>query len=378
MAILTGINTRLKGSAGDWTFSRLKGQTVAKQKVETKDTPTRTRKQMRRRMQWANIVTLWRAFSAKLHPSFEGKERTVTDYNEFVCANVGFVPVYLDKDEVRKGGCVVGPYQLTRGTLPSISVGDGTGGVKKTDIELGSGFSITAATTVKAFTDAVLAHNANFQNHDQITVFIARQMVNAATQVPYIVIEAERITLDQNDDETTVRSLVGAAGFSVVDDCLGAAAAVNGAIAWVHSRNTASGTKVSTQYFVVTNTLLEQYQTVGKLNSAIESYGGLNEEAYLTPDPTDDEAPGPGPGPVPPSEYTLTLALDPEDAGTYTIDGEHTEVGEHTYPAGSELQIHFDAASGWSFGGWKSGQTDPDITVVLDSDKEVEAIVLED
>ena len=30
------------------------------------------------------------------------------------------------------------------------------------------------------------------------------------------------------------------------------------------------------------------------------------------------------------------------------------------------------------FGGWKSGETDPDITVTMDGDKEVEAIVLED
>ena len=43
---------------------------------------------------------------------------------------------------------------------------------------------------------------------------------------------------------------------------------------------------------------------------------------------------------------------------------------------GTKLQIHFDAASGWSFGGWKSGHADPDITVTLDEDTEVEAIVL--
>ncbi|MBQ6069727.1 MAG: hypothetical protein IJK84_09500 [Bacteroidales bacterium] len=33
MAILTGINTRHSGSAGEWTFARLGGKTVAKQKV---------------------------------------------------------------------------------------------------------------------------------------------------------------------------------------------------------------------------------------------------------------------------------------------------------------------------------------------------------
>ena len=73
MAILSGINTRLRGSVGDWTFSRLNGQTVAKQKVEAKENPKRTFAQMVRRVQWANLVALYQAFEGNLHPSFENK-----------------------------------------------------------------------------------------------------------------------------------------------------------------------------------------------------------------------------------------------------------------------------------------------------------------
>ena len=377
MAILTGINTKLKGSAGQWTFSRLKGQTVAKEKADKQSTPSRTMKQMKRRMQWANVVTMWRAFGSKLHPSFENKAQTVTDYGEFVSVNAGIVPVYLSKSEARQGGCVVAPYQITFGTLPAITVGDGTGDVKKTDIALGSTFAITSATTVKDFSDAVVDHNADFRDGDEIAVFIARQLVNAATQTPYVVIEAESVTLNRNDNETLLRDVVSEAGFSVVDECLGASAAVNGGIAWVHSRNTQNGTKVSSQRFIVTNTLLEQYQTAGKLSSAIESYGGLNGEDFLTPKTEDDEEPGPGP--VPPADYTLTLALDPEDAGTYSVNGEHLAVGEYEYPAGAELEVHFEAAGGWTFGGWKNREeTDPDFTLTLNGDTLLEAIVLED
>ena len=377
MAKLNGINTCLRGSVGDWTFSRQGGQTIAKQKILPKDTPRRSRKQMNRRVQWANIVNMWVNFNNKLKPSFEGRSAKVSDFNEFIRANFGIVPVYLDKTEAREGGCVVAPYQITRGSLPSIVVADGTGGVKRTDISLGAGFAITSATTVKALSDAIVNNNQGYENEDQITVFIAKQMTNAATGTPYVLIQAERFVINQADNVTTVRSLVEAAGFSVVDDCLGASAAVNGGIAWVHSRDTQSGTLVGTQRFVVTNTILSAYQTALKRSESIESYGGIDAEDYLTPYPQDEEAPGPGPVP-PAEEYTLTLALDPEDAGTYTVNGEHLEVGAHEFPAGSELQIHFDAASGWSFGGWKGGETDPDITVILDSDKEVEAIVLED
>ena len=377
MAKLYGINTKMRGSVGQYNFYQRAGETCVREKVAPKDNPTRTKKQMKRRVQWKNIQNIWAAFANTLKPSFEGKSAKVSDYNEFMSANFGIIPVYLTKSEARQGGCVVAPYQITRGSLPSIIVSDGTGGVKRSDIALGTGFSITAATTVKAFSEAVINHNAGYQNFDQISCYIARQLTNAATGVPYVVIEAYEITLNTGDDTTTVRSLVSAAGFSVVDDCLGASTAVNGGIVWVHSRLTPSGTKVSTQRFEVSNTILASYQTVAKRDEAMASYGVEDSQDFLTPDIEDEEAPGPGP--VPPAEdYTLTITLDPEDAGTYTVDGEHAEVGEYTYPAGTELQIHFDAAAGWSFGGWKSGETDPDITVVLNADTEVEAIVLED
>ena len=367
----------MRGSVGQYNFYQRAGETCVREKVAPKENPRRSKKQMKRRVQMRNIQNIWSAFSNKLKPSFEGKAARVSDYNEFTSANFGIVPVYLVKMEARQGGCVVAPYQITRGSLPSIIVSDGTGGVKRSDINLGTGFSITAATTVKAFSEAVIGHNAGYENFDQISCYIAKQMTNAATGVPYVVIDAYELTLNTSDDVTTVRSLVPAAGFSVVDDCLGASATVNGGIVWVHSRLTQSGTKVSTQRFEVTNTILASYQTVAKRDEAMASYGVEDSMDFLTPDMEDEEAPGPGP--VPPAEdYTLTLTLDPEDAGTYTVNGEHAEVGEYTYPAGTELQIHFDAASGWSFGGWKSGETDPDITVVMDGDKEVEAIVLED
>ena len=366
----------MRGSVGQYNFYQRAGETCVREKVAPKDTPTRTKKQMKRRVQWKNIQNIWAAFSNTLKPSFEGKSAKVSDFNEFMSANFGIVPVYLTKTEARQGGCVVAPYQITRGSLPSIIVSDGTGGVKCTDIALGN-FAITAATTVKAFSEAVINNNAGYQNFDQISCYIARQLTNAATGVPYVVIEAYEITLNTGDNTTLVRDLVPAAGFSVVDNYLGAATALNGGIVWVHSRLTPSGTKVSTQRFEVTNTILASYQTVAKRDEAMASYGVEDTMDFLTPDIEDEEAPGPGPVP-PADEYTLTISLDPEDAGTYTVDGEHAEVGEYTYPAGTELAIHFDAASGWSFGGWKSGETDPDITVVLNADTEVEAIVLED
>ena len=156
MAILTGINTRLRGSAGEWTFTRLGGRTVAKQKVERKEIPSRTFAQMRHRVRWANLVNLFRAFTGTLHPSFESRPQGVSDFNMFISSNIGGSPVYLTSQEATQGGAVVAPYQITRGSLPSVEVvANGPNGEVGTDISLGS-LTIGESTTLKQFSDAVV------------------------------------------------------------------------------------------------------------------------------------------------------------------------------------------------------------------------------
>lgn len=287
MAKLGGFIRKFNGSIGNVTFKTLNGQTVASEKIEPKSVPTRTLAQMVRRVQWANLVNLYRAFEGNLHPSFENRDQRVSDFNEFMSANLGGVPVYLTKAEARQGGAVVAEYQVTRGSIPSIFVSDGTGDVKVTDIDLGGSFNITATTTVKQFTDVLLANNPDWRNGDQLTCFIATQTVNATTGVPYIRIKAHEVTLDMGDDVTYLRSLMDADSCSVVDGLLGAGRQIDGGICWVHSRRVGTGTKVSTQRFEVTNSQLAQFQTAAKRSEAIDSYGGVNKDEYLTPNNDD-------------------------------------------------------------------------------------------
>ena len=281
MAILTGINTRLRGSAGDWTFSQLGGQTVAKQKVAKKAIPTRTYAQMMRRVQWANIVAIYRAFVGNLHPSFEKKKQNMSDFNEFMSANIDAAPVFLTKDQARQGGAVAAAYQLTRGSLPSI-VTSNNGNLTTTDISLGT-LTISASTTIKAFSEAVVQNNPAFVCGDQITCFIAHQSVNAQSQVPYVDIVSLEVTLDDSDDENLLWDVVDAEGFSTLDGKLGSGGTVDGAIAWVHSRKNDTGTLVSTQHFHVTNSHLGSYTSAAARDAAIASYGGVPKEEFLTP-----------------------------------------------------------------------------------------------
>ena len=277
MAILTGINTRLRGSAGEWTFTRLGGRTVAKQKVERKEIPSRTFAQMRHRVRWANLVNLFRAFTGTLHPSFESRPQGVSDFNMFISANIGGSPVYLTSQEATQGGAVVAPYQITRGSLPSVEVvANGPNGEVGTDISLGS-LTIGESTTLKQFSDAVVNNNANYQNGDQISCFVAKQSTNSVTGVPYVEIDAYEVTLDQTDNETLISE------FDPDGVVFTTMATVNGGVAYVHSRKTPSGTKVSTQELLVNNTLLPNYQSDAKMLEAVKSYGGTTSDAFLTP-----------------------------------------------------------------------------------------------
>ena len=287
MAIFTGVLRKMTGSLGDMTFRDLNGQTVVSEKVVKMPNP-RTVKQMRRRAQWLNVMAFGQLINEFNHPAFESKPRTMSDINAFVQANIGVVPVYITKGEKLQGGCVVAGYQVTRGSLPAINHGQGTGDVVITDISLGS-MSITASTTLKAFSNAVVNNNTGYQYGDQISCYIFTQSVNAATNVPYVTMQALEVTLDANDEETYLRDLVGPEAFSVVDNKLGAGQTVNGGIVYVHSRKNASGkTLVSTQNVVVSNTILETYQSNAQAEVSMESLGWeQKDEPFLTPNVND-------------------------------------------------------------------------------------------
>lgn len=282
MAILTGINSKMRGKVGNWVYARLNGQTVAKEKAEKKATPVRTTRQMRRRMQWANLVNLYSSFNGTLHPSFESKPVTQSDYNLFISSNIGANPVYLTKEQARQGGCLVAAYQITRGKLPSIAVEYGSGNVPESDIALGT-LTIGAGTTLKAFSDAIIQNNSNWRSGDQLSLYVATQSVDANTSVPRVGITAVEVTLDTSDDSTLLSDIPNTSLFAVVDGSLALSGPVNGGVAFVHSRYVNGTTSVSTQFFVVNNSYLAQYQTTGAYDNAVDSYGGINKDDFLTP-----------------------------------------------------------------------------------------------
>lgn len=361
MAILTGINSRLKGSAGDWTFAQVGGKTVAKQKMAKKDNPRRTQAQMQRRCLWANLVNLYRAFDGNLKPSFEGKPAGCSHFNMFMAANIGTSNIYLPKAVAKNGGTVVGPYQITRGSLPSIDVVLGTGQQARTSIDLGS-LVLDPNTTLKAFSQAVVQHNPDFRYGDQISAFVATQRVNSVTAMPEVGIKCFEVTLDVVDEQTKLYDIVNSFAFSVVDGHLGAAAPIDGAIAWVHSRQSNGSVQVSTQRFCVSSSMVADYTTPEAMISAIDSYGGELSPDFLVPNVGSGIQQGasgsqPSVPDVTPSTFTLNVVSSPANGGSVTGGG--------SYAQGAQATLRATPASGYTFARWNDGSTQNPRTVTV-------------
>ena len=282
MAILNGIIKKMTGSAGQLTFKTVNGQTVVSEKV-TVVKNARTAGQQRQRMKWVNIIRMYSGIAPLLKNGFEKKMAQQSDYNMFVRLNSAASPVYLTKSEADGGGCIAAPYQITQGSLPSIVI-TGEGAEAKTDIALGS-LTISASTTVAEFAKAVVDNNADFDYGDQISFYDVLQRVNAETQIPYCQFSASYVVLDKNS-AVKLLDQVNKAGFASVGGVLAHGEDEgDGVFAWVHSRYDGGKTRVSSQFLINNNSLLDDYRSDDAYAAACKSYGGVS-TVFLQPDAT--------------------------------------------------------------------------------------------
>ena len=303
MAKVNGVATQISGKVGGLMFVQTKHGTIVYEAPTVKKTPRRSEQQMSTRTQWANLGATYMMFDGTLKRGFEALPANMSVYNAFVQANLGVVKVYITKTMRLNGGCVLAPYQITRGSLPSIGMTVNGAGVLVSGLALGS-LQIGAETTVAEFSQAIIANNAGWQVGDQLTFFLGRQTVDPVTSIPRATLTPNKVVMDLVD-ETPLWSMVNGSwtsqatessagltvhGFSSVQGSEGYFLGMNavltaGAAAWVHSRETGTGTlKVSTQFFYVENAALASYQTSAALVASANSYGGINTSGvYLQP-----------------------------------------------------------------------------------------------
>ena len=289
MAKISGINTNLRGQIGDYLFRKTKYGTIVSEAPSRKATPQRTEGQMYVRTQWVNLGAVYRQFNKTLKKSYEGLGNTMSTYNAFVQANINVVKVFITKKVRSNGGSVLAPYQISRGTLPSIAYEKGAGDVLVTNLSLGS-LVIDAETVVGELAEAIVANNAEWETGDQLTFFYGRQSVDAVTETPRAVIVGTKVVLDVADS-TPLWEITGSLGFSSVAVTGGYVLGMNrsivdGAAAWIHSRESSGGEdlRVGTQSLFVDSSVLAQWQGDSAFDASADSYGGINSQSvYLDP-----------------------------------------------------------------------------------------------
>lgn len=285
MGKLFGVNTRISGKVGQYIFRQTKTGTVVSEAPVKPSTPLRTQRQMDIRTQWANLGAVYKLFDSMLRRGFEELPPGMNVYNAFIQANLGVVKVYITKKMRLNGGVILAPYQITRGSLPSINMTLTSANILQSSVCIDS-LVIDATTTVGAFSQAVLENNEAFLEGDQITFFHGSQTIDMVTRTPRATIKGYKIVLDTADD-TMLWDHVSPIGFSSVNNFVGASQVItDGAAVWVHSREDVDGDlKVSTQFLYVENAALATYQNNSALVASINSYGGVNSAAvYLQPD----------------------------------------------------------------------------------------------
>ena len=284
MAKVNGVATQLSGKVGQLIYRQTKYGTVVYEAPSKASVPLRTEAQMQIRTQWANLGAVYRQFNQTLKKGFEGLNGKMSDYNAFIQANTNVVTVYVPKSVRLNGGSVLAPYQITRGTLPSVAMVKNGSGVLVSDINLGS-LSIDENTTVADFANALIAGNDGYEAGDQVTFFYGQQSTDSVTGIPRARIYGFKVMLNPGDN-TPLWEVVSSLGFSAVGGKLGMSASISdGAAVWIHSREDGtSGLRVSTQYLYVDSTVLAQYQSSSAMASSAASYGGINKSAvYLNP-----------------------------------------------------------------------------------------------
>ena len=121
----------------------------------------------------ARLIAAFKLYQGKLKEAFEGKNAGVSDFNAFIQVNYGKNPVYITKQESQRGGCVLGNYQYSRGSLPAIGTAL-QGGRLVSGLKLG-GLTVDAGTTVGALSEALIGNNERSKGRGQTRLDYALQ-----------------------------------------------------------------------------------------------------------------------------------------------------------------------------------------------------------
>ena len=316
---LKGASKRLAGAV----IYEAMGQTRARQLASSVSNP-RTEAQMTQRVRWANAVSFYRANASWMKYAFETKKANQSEYNKFMSVNVTTSPIALTKSAAAAGACVVAPYIVTQGSLPSIEWQD-TGNTLKSNIYLGPTKTMEQYVTVGEFARDLILYNPAMREGDQLSLIRFSQLTNAATGFPYIVVRKYEVLLDSTSTAPLANYIpadyIQVPGLAENNAISVAKGNKQGGFTMILSRTVGGKTYVSTQSVVIVynETLIAQYSSPEAIASAITSYGD-SADAFLS-----------------------TVSAQQASTQPVTLTINYITIGETTYrpgaqtPTGSEL-----------------------------------------
>lgn len=273
-----------RGKVGDIVFARRLGEQTTRAYV-SRVNDAATRAQVEQRSRLGNIVASYRAYKTLLQRAFESKSIGQTDYNAFAGANLATSQVYLTQEQTAAGACVVAPYMVSRGSLPTIQIIEKTSGLFFTNIAVPDGFAIDDTTTIAQLSAAIITANADWHVGEQLTIVQAEQWIQVNTGYPMASVRLYEVILDYNNTEIVRGSipdnvLTVTDGFLVTNN-----AAFIGAITVIHSQLQKNETlRVSSQIMLLTNSnnVYAQYSGPAAQEIAVETRG-YKQGVYLDP-----------------------------------------------------------------------------------------------
>lgn len=176
-------NTLRRGRVGQDTFYISRGRQIVRQAQNNSnygETASRSFFQQRRRVQWGNLVNMYKVLQPILQKAYETKKQSQSYYNRFMQLNMTDNRPCLTKTQAIEGCSVADAYVISQGSLRPINYGfqlhdfDGTElYCLTTDVKVAS--NTYNNMTVKEFSEMIIENNSDFQNGDAFGFVIITQ-----------------------------------------------------------------------------------------------------------------------------------------------------------------------------------------------------------
>lgn len=257
-----------RGSVGDVTFARIKGQQIARARNRNPKNP-KTNKQSIQRGRFAAAVKFYTRGNQNYYKyAYENKRQVESDYNAFMRENVRRAPAISREAFNNYDYPVFAPFLMAKGSLTPFvnSIADG-----KIIVDLGVAAPTSMPATVAELT-AVLVENEAFKAGDIITLvtinsnFSGTYPSAAGTGEGKPQWDIKQIILDSTVTDTLADTLgveaVSQDGALVLTDVEGTTllSGTYAAFTCVHTRNTDGGLKASTQELVLNTAAAAAYE----------------------------------------------------------------------------------------------------------------------